>query len=177
VSLAPGPRGAPASIASDRITILGAVTRPITLYALTLLVLEAAFTAAAVRARPEDEIWLLLIDAVVLTVLVCVFAVLIRIAPVALMGTEWLREPLAESLAEAVVDGLYGSIANIPDVEDQIQAWTDLVLWLGREQRQEGPVERQFRQFLVRGIVDRAMKRMPALRRRLDELLATERKA
>ena len=50
--------------------------------------LEAAFTAAAVRARRGDEIWLLLIDAVVLIVLVCVFAVLVRIAPVALMGTE-----------------------------------------------------------------------------------------
>ena len=73
------------------------------------------------------------------------------------------------------MDGLYGSIANIPNVEDQIQAWTDLVLWLGREQRPEGPVERQLRQFLVRGMVDRVMKRMPALRGRLGELLSAER--
>lgn len=80
------------------------------------------------------------------------------------MGSEWLREPLAESLAEAMVDGLHGSVANLPDANDQVAAWTDLVLWLEREQRQEGPVERQFRQFLVRGIIDRAMKRMPELR-------------
>jgi len=40
----------------------------------------------------------------------------------------------------------------------------DLVLWLEREQRQEGPVERRLRQFLVRGIMDRALKHMPRLR-------------
>ena len=164
MTLAPGAGGETLPGKSGRASVLGTVTRPITLYALTLLVLEAAFAIAAGRSRPEDEIWLLLIDAVVLVVLVCVFAVLIRVAPVALMGSEWLREPLAESLAEAMVDGLHGSVANLPDANDQVAAWVDLVLWLEREQRQEGPVERQFRQFLVRGIMDRAMKRMPELR-------------
>lgn len=175
MTVAPASHGAPNSADSGRVSILGAVTRPITLYALTLFVLEAAFAAAAARARPEDEVWLLLVDAVVLVVLVCVFAILIRVAPVALMGSEWLREPLAESLAETVVDGLHSGIANIPDAKDQIRAWADLVLWLEREQRQEGPVERQFCEFLARGVVDRAMKRMPELRRDLAQLLATER--
>lgn len=167
MTLPPGAGGGTAPSGPGRVALLGAVTRPITLYALTLLVLEAAFAVAAGRARPEDEVWLLLIDAVVLVILVCVFAVLIRVAPVALMGSEWLREPLAESLAEAMVDGLVGSVANLPDIDDQIAAWTDLVLWLEREQRQEGPVERQFRHFLARGIIDRASRRMPSLREAL----------
>ena len=37
-------------------------------------------------------------------------------------------------------------------------AWADLVLWLRRDLEQEGPVERQFRQFLADGIVARALK-------------------
>jgi len=173
VTIAPGS----ASGALSRGSVLGTITRPITLCALTLLVLEAAFAVAAARARPEDVIWLLLIDAMTLFALVSVFAVLIRVAPVALMGSEWLREPLAESLAEAIVDGLHGSIANLPDAKDQVVAWADLVVWLEREQRQEGSVERQFRQFLARGIVDRAMKRMPELRGDLTELLTEQRSA
>jgi hypothetical protein len=160
----PPSAGPHATSGAGRVSVLGAVTRPIILFALTLLVLEAAFAVAAARARPEHEFWLLLIDAVALTFLVIVFAVLVRIAPVALMGTEWLREPLAESLAEAVVDGLHGSIGNFSNVEDQVRAWVDLVSMIERQHTQEGLVETQFRQFLTRGILYRALRKMPDLK-------------
>ena len=93
-----------------------------------------------------------------------VVAIMAIWAPGALMGTDWLREPLAESLAEAVVIGLEGSVTNLPSPDDQTSAWVDLILWIERRQRQEGVPEREFRAFLVRGIQYRVVKRSPELK-------------
>jgi len=158
---------------SGRASVLGAVTRPITLFALTLLVMEAAFLAAAARLQPELMVWLMVIDVAGLILLVIIFAVLILKAPVVLLGTEWLREPLAESLAVAIVDGLDGSVRNLPKQEDQVRAWVDLVSMIGRQRTQEGLVERQFRQFLTRDIVDRAIRRNRDLKQSIETELAS----
>jgi hypothetical protein len=93
-----------------------------------------------------------------------VVAFLTIYAPGALMGTEWLREPLAESLSEAIVFGLEGGVTNLTTADDQCTAWAGLMLWIDRCQHQEGVAEREFRAFVVRGIKYRVFKRFPALK-------------
>ena len=166
----------PPAKASGWVSILNAVTRPITLYGLTLLISESGFFVAVERASPEAAMRMWLINAILLSVFAIIFAILTLVAPAAFMGTEWLRAPLAESLAETVVDGLRGSITGLPTTEDQIGAWTDLVLWVGQTKDHQDRVEHRFRQFMADGIADRA-KKIPELRDALNERLRTARNA
>jgi hypothetical protein len=148
---------------AEWVPILSAVTRPLSLFGLALLVTMSALATVGLRSESNGQ-QMLLIAAGVFVLVVLVVAVMGIWAPGALMGTEWLREPLAESIAEAIVMGLEGSVTNLPSLEDQSGAWVDLILWIERRQRQEGVAEREFRAFLVRGVQDRVAKRMPNLR-------------
>jgi hypothetical protein len=142
------------------------------LFALALLVTEAALGVAAQRALPGDQFHIELIGVSLFAFVVVVTAILTVAAPGPLMGREWLRAALAESLAEAVVDGLHGTIANLTDVELRVQTWVRLETWIERQQGQEGQAEQEFRKFLVKGIHDRVVQlRMPELKEAIESQL------
>jgi hypothetical protein len=155
------PRVGPAQ--GEWASILSAVTRPIALFGLALLVTEAALAIVALRSESSGQ-GILLIAVGVFVLVVLVVAVMGIWAPGALMGTEWLREPLAESIAESIVDGLQGGVTNLEDPEDQTTPFVDLILSIERRRQQEGVSEREFRSFLVRGVHVRIVRRMPNLK-------------
>jgi hypothetical protein len=152
---------------AGRVAILAGVTRPIALFALSLIVTEGALGTVALRCGSNGQ-EVLSIAALVFVLVILVVAAMAVWAPGQLMGNDWLREPLAESLAEAIVIGLKGNVTNLPSTEDQISVWVDLILWIERRRRQEGIPEREFRAFLVRGIQDRVVNKSPDLRAAIE---------
>ena len=153
---------------SGWVGIISVVTRPISFFVLALLLMGSAISVVALRSGPDAGSKILIIGAAVIAFAILVVAFMGIRVPTVLMGVEWLREPLAESLAEAVVGGLEGSVTNLPKPDHQVQAWVDLIMWIEREQRQEGLPEREFRKFLVRGIQDRVVKKSPGLKKRIE---------
>jgi uncharacterized protein (DUF58 family) len=155
-------------------SILAEVKRPIALFALTLLITESV--VLGITASDTQSNGALVLVGVVVVLVICVVAALTKWAPDALFGREWLEESLADSLAEAAVAGLEGSVTNLPTSDDQSTAWALLMLWVERRRKKEGEAARQFRTFVVSGIHFRVRKKWPDLKDRIEELLKEGRK-
>ena len=140
-------------------SILAAVKRPIGLLALFLLVSATAVVAVA-SSQPQVLFIAVLFFAVVGLAVICVL--LWRPAALGVERNE--GAPRADSLAEAVVAGLEGSVTNWRSSEEQIRAWVDLILRIEWHQQEEGTPEREFRARLVRGIQFRVLRKSPHLK-------------
>jgi hypothetical protein len=146
-------------------SILAAVKRPIGLLALFLLVSATAVVAVA-SSQPQVLFIAVLFFAFVGLVVICVL-----VWRPAALGIERPRDlPVADSLAEAVVAGLEGSVTNLPS-EEQIGAWVDLILRIEWHQQGEGTPEQEFRASLVRGIQFRVLRKSPHLKAGIEARL------
>ena len=112
---------------TDRIGLVEAVSKPLGLFTLVLLIVEATLLANLV-AIPEELRGFVIYSAVALIVLIVLLVAGIAIwRPDALHGRSRFDEEMARSLAVDVFSALSMYVSNLPSAEERLEAYETFV--------------------------------------------------